>query len=85
MTPVSAMVSIKFSRGKFSRPATGYECIAHAPAFDRGVGSATVCLWTGTKKGHFSFEGTFFNQSYFELGFISGRSRGGAQGTPPYF
>ena len=37
MTPVSAMVSIKFSRGKFSRPATGYECIAHAPAFDRGV------------------------------------------------
>ena len=31
------MVSIKFSRGKFSRPATGYECIAHAPAFDRGV------------------------------------------------
>ena len=31
------MVSIKFWRGKFSRPATGYECIAHAPAFDRGV------------------------------------------------
>ena len=33
----SDMVSIKFWRGKFSRPATGYECIAHAPAFDRGV------------------------------------------------
>ena len=32
------MVSIKFWRGKFSRPATGYECIAHALAFDRGVG-----------------------------------------------
>ena len=31
------MVSIKFWRGKFSRPATGYECIAHALAFDRGV------------------------------------------------
>ena len=31
MTPVSAMVSIKFSPGKFSRP---YECIAHARAFD---------------------------------------------------
>ena len=41
MTPVSAMVSIKFSRGKFSRPATGYECVAHAPAFDRGVASRT--------------------------------------------
>ena len=26
------MVSVKFSR-----PATGYECIAHAPAFDRGL------------------------------------------------
>ena len=34
----SDMVSIKFWRGKFSRPATGYECIAHALAFDRGVG-----------------------------------------------
>ena len=33
------MVSIKFWRGKFSRPATGYECIAHALAFDRGVPS----------------------------------------------
>ena len=32
----SAMVSVKFWRGKFSRPATGYECIAHALAFDRG-------------------------------------------------
>ena len=31
------MVSIKFWRGKFSQPATGYECIAHALAFDRGV------------------------------------------------
>ena len=31
------MVSIKFWRGKFSRPATGYECIAHAQTFDRGV------------------------------------------------
>ena len=31
------MVSIEFWRGKLSRPATGYECIAHAPAFDRGV------------------------------------------------
>ena len=30
------MVSIKFWREKFSRPATGYECIAHALAFDRG-------------------------------------------------
>ena len=29
------MVSIKFWRGKFSRPATGYECIAHALTFDR--------------------------------------------------
>ena len=28
----SAMVSLKLWRGKFSRPATGYECIAHAPA-----------------------------------------------------
>ena len=36
------MVSIKFWRGKFSRPATGYECIAHAPAFDRGVRATTV-------------------------------------------
>ena len=34
----SDMVSIKFWRGKFSRPATGYECIAHALTFDRGVG-----------------------------------------------
>ena len=33
----SDMVSIKFWRGKFLRPATGYECIAHALAFDRGV------------------------------------------------
>ena len=32
----SAMVLIKFWREKFSRPATGYECIAHALAFDRG-------------------------------------------------
>ena len=31
------MVSLKFWRGKFSRPATGYECIAHALAFDRGL------------------------------------------------
>ena len=31
-----AMVSVKFWRGKFSRPATGYECIAHALTFDRG-------------------------------------------------
>ena len=23
-------------RGKFSRPATGFECIAHAQTFDRG-------------------------------------------------
>ena len=28
-----------FWRGKFSRPATGYECIAHALAFDRGAGT----------------------------------------------
>ena len=34
------MVYIKFWRGKFSRPATGYECIAHALAFDRGVGGS---------------------------------------------
>ena len=33
----SDMVSIKFWRGKFSLPAIGYECIAHALAFDRGV------------------------------------------------
>ena len=32
----SAMVSIKFWSGKCSRPATGYECIAHALAFGRG-------------------------------------------------
>ena len=31
------MVSVKFWRGKFSRPATGYEYIAHAQTFDRGV------------------------------------------------
>ena len=31
------MVSTKFWRGKFSRPATGYECIAHAQTFDRSV------------------------------------------------
>ena len=36
------MVSIKFWRGKFSRPATGYECIAHALAFDRGVAKDKV-------------------------------------------
>ena len=37
--------------------------------------TVTVCLWTGTKKGHFSIEGTFLYQSYFELGVISVRSR----------
>ena len=31
----SATVSLNL-RGKFSRPATGYECIAHALAFDHG-------------------------------------------------
>ena len=30
-------INIQFWRGKFSRPATGYECIAHPLAFDRGV------------------------------------------------
>ena len=38
----SAMVSLKFWRGKFSRPATGYECIAHAQTFDRGVVGTTA-------------------------------------------
>ena len=42
----SDMVSIKFWRGKFSRPATGYECIAHAPAFDRGVPNPSPRLCT---------------------------------------
>ena len=42
------MVSIKFWRGKFSRPATGYECIAHAPAFDRGVGVGHLNISSGT-------------------------------------
>ena len=32
-----AMVSTKFWRGKFSRQASGFECIAHAQTFDRGV------------------------------------------------
>ena len=32
----SPMVLIKFWHGKFSWPATEYECIAHAFAFDRG-------------------------------------------------
>ena len=41
----SDMVSMKFWRGKFSRPATGYECIAHALAFDRGVVGAPL-TWT---------------------------------------
>ena len=36
------MVSAKFWRGKFSRPATGYECIAHAQTFDRSVGLLRV-------------------------------------------
>ena len=36
-TPVSALVSIKFWRGKFSRPETGFECIAHAQMFDGSV------------------------------------------------
>ena len=40
----SGMVSIKFWRRKFSRPATGYECIAHALAFDRGVFNHGPCL-----------------------------------------
>ena len=31
------MVSTKFWRGKFSRQASGFECIAHAHTFDRGV------------------------------------------------
>ena len=45
----SAMVSIKFSRGKFSRPATGFECIAHAQTFDRGV-TAVKRLSNGSKR-----------------------------------
>ena len=44
-------------------------------------GSTTVCLWTGTKKGHFSIEGTFLYQIYCDLGVISVRSRRGAWGA----
>ena len=42
------MVSIKFWRGKFSRPATGFECIAHAQTFDRGVVGVTSWIRLGT-------------------------------------
>ena len=40
------MVSIEFWHGKISRPSTGYECIVHACAFDRGLALGLIILVT---------------------------------------